>query len=61
MEELPNETDVNEYKLTELAEIFIELEDQPHELEQRLHRHAHELLENGQVSDAWKTLLSFNN
>lgn len=61
VEELPNETDVNEYKLTELAELFVELEDEPAELEKRLHQHARELLEKNKVEAAWKTLLSFNN
>src|SRR5690554_8200749 len=28
-EELPNETDVNEFKLIELSELFVTLEDEP--------------------------------
>lgn len=59
--ELPNETDVNEYKLTELSDLFVQLEDQPKELELELHRKASELLKDGQVEEAWKTLLTFNN
>jgi len=58
---LPDETTVNEYRLIELSEIFQELEDQPKELEVRLHEMAKKLLENGNVTDAWKTLLAFNN
>lgn len=61
VEDLPNETDVNEYKLTELAELFIEFEDHASQLEIELHKLAHDLLEEGKVNEAWKTLLSFNN
>jgi flavin reductase (DIM6/NTAB) family NADH-FMN oxidoreductase RutF len=59
--EIPDETDVNEYKLLELSDIFISLEDQPTELELALHRHAQELLAKEQLKEAWMTLLSFNN
>ena len=61
VESLPDETTVNEYRLIELSEIFQELEDHPKELEVRLHEMAKKLLENGNVTDAWKTLLAFNN
>lgn len=61
VETLPDETTVNEYRLTELSDIFVEWEDQPEKLEQRLHQLAHDLLDEGQVENAWKTLLSFNN
>lgn len=61
VEELPNETDVNEYKLMELSELFIELEDQQPELEKALHQKAKELLIEGKVDEAWKALLTFNN
>jgi hypothetical protein len=57
---LPDETSVNEYKLTELADIFIEFEDDPSTLERRLHELAHEQLTLGKVNDAWMTLLAFN-
>ena len=60
VEELPNETDVNEYKLTELADLFVEYEDQPAILELELHKRAHALLEKGDVEEAWKTLLTYN-
>lgn len=59
-EVLPDETSVNEYKLTELSDTFIELQDSPRELETALHRLAHDLLEKGHVDEAWKTLLAFN-
>jgi flavin reductase (DIM6/NTAB) family NADH-FMN oxidoreductase RutF len=61
IEELPNETDVNEYKLLELSEIFVSLEDEPAELELALHRRAKQLLAENKLEEAWMTLLSFNN
>ncbi len=61
VEEMPNETDVNDYRLIELGDLFVELEDEPHELEKSLHRKAHDLLLDGKVNEAWLTLLSFNN
>ena len=57
---IPDETAVNEHKLTELAELFIRLEDDPHGLEQALHQRAKDLLAQGQCEAAWKTLLAFN-
>lgn len=61
VEALPNETDVNEHKLIELAEVFMDLEDDQPALEQRLHQLAKEQLSDGDVETAWKTLLTFNN
>ncbi|MGY6562016.1 MAG: flavin reductase family protein [Luteibaculaceae bacterium] len=61
VESLPNETDVNEYKLVELADLFVELEDNPALLEEKLHLMAKEFLAQGKVEEAWKTLLTFNN
>ncbi|MBM71349.1 MAG: flavin reductase [Crocinitomicaceae bacterium] len=60
IEVLPNETEVNDFKLMELSEIFLNLQDDGAELELELHKHAVSLLENGDVNGAWKTLLSFN-
>ncbi len=60
VEALPDETDVNEYKLTELAELFVDFEDKPNELEVELHKIAKQKLEQGEVMNAWRTLLSFN-
>ena len=60
IEQIPNETDVNDFKLTELSELFIELEEQPAELEQSLYNKAKTYLENNQVEQAWMTLLSYN-
>ena len=61
VESLPNETDVNDYRLTELADIFVEHEDEPATLEKLLHQKAVELLAANKVQEAWKTLLAFNN
>lgn len=61
VELLPDETTVNEYKLTDLADLFIEYESKPVELELELHKRAHELLDRGVVDQAWCTLLAFNN
>lgn len=61
VEELPNETDVNEYKLIDLSEVFMDLEDDPAKLEQTLHQRAKDLLAEGKVDEAWMTLLAFNN
>ena len=61
IEELPNETDVNEYKLIELSELFVSLEDQPAKLEESLHLRAKKLLKENKLNEAWLTLLSFNN
>lgn len=58
--ELPNETEVNEYKLIELSELFVSLEDNPAELELELHKHAKNLLAENKLEEAWMTLLSFN-
>lgn len=61
IEEIPNETDVNEYKLLELSDIFVTLEDKADELEKALHQRAKKLLSEDKLEEAWKTLLSFNN
>ncbi len=61
IEELPNETDVNEYKLLELSDLFVSLEDEQEKLEQALHELAKKLLTENKLEEAWKTLLSFNN
>ena len=61
VEELPNETDVNEYKLIDLSEVFMDLEGEPAKLEQTLHQRAKDLLAEGKVDEAWMTLLAFNN
>ncbi|MDA9819508.1 flavin reductase family protein [Salibacteraceae bacterium] len=61
VEALPDETEVNDYKLMELSELHYNLADYPEELEKRLHELAHDLLQEGKVAEAWMCLLSFNN
>ena len=61
IENLPDETEVNDFKLVELSEIFIELEDDATALEIALHNKAKEFLSKNELDAAWKTLLSFNN
>lgn len=61
IEELPNETDVNEHKLIELSDLFVELEDNQPELEKELHLLAKKQLKENKLEEAWMTLLSFNN
>jgi len=61
IETIPNETDVNDYKLIELSEVFIKYEGDPAQLEKELHLLAKQLLEENKVEEAWLTLLSFNN
>jgi flavin reductase (DIM6/NTAB) family NADH-FMN oxidoreductase RutF len=61
VEEIPNETEVNEYKLLELSDFFVSLENNPEKLENTLHQIAKELIHKNRIIDAWKTLLSFNN
>ena len=61
IEELPDETAVNDFKLTELSDIFIRYQDDGKVLEAELHKKAQNYLKNGKVIDAWMTLLSFNN
>jgi len=58
---LPDETDINEYKLLELHDLFIKYEDDAVQLENELHQHAKKLINTGLILDAWKTLLAFNN
>jgi flavin reductase (DIM6/NTAB) family NADH-FMN oxidoreductase RutF len=61
VESLPDETEVNEYKLLELSDLFQEYEDNAIKLEIELHKKAKDLLAENRVEEAWKTLLSFNN
>lgn len=60
IEELPNETDVNEHKLIELSELFVDLEDEQEKLELELHKRAKQELKEDKLKEAWMTLLAFN-
>jgi flavin reductase (DIM6/NTAB) family NADH-FMN oxidoreductase RutF len=61
IEKIPDETFVNDFKLIELSDLFLDLEDNPIKLELSLHRKAKEFLNDNDLEAAWKTLLSFNN
>jgi flavin reductase (DIM6/NTAB) family NADH-FMN oxidoreductase RutF len=61
IEKIPDETNVNEYKLLELSDLFVSLEDKPLALEEELHKRAQSLLDENKLEEAWLTLLSFNN
>ena len=61
IEQIPDETAVNEFKLTELADLFIELENDKPQLEIQLHHVAKKFLEEKKIQEAWMTLLAFNN
>ncbi len=61
VESLPDETSVNEYKLLELSDLFIDMESDQKGLEIALHKRAQELLHVNKLEEAWKTLLAFNN
>lgn len=58
---MPNETAINEYKLLELHQLFIDFSDQPKDLEEALHKLARKLISENKTEEAWQTLLSFNN
>jgi hypothetical protein len=57
---MPDETSVNEYKLTELSDVFIAHGGDKSRLRNTLHEHAHRLLREGRTEDALRTLLAFN-
>ena len=61
IESLPDETAVNDFKLVELSDLFIALEDDAKSLEIELHKKAKTFLNDNNLDAAWKTLLSFNN
>jgi len=61
IEQIPSETDVNEYKLLELSELFLSLEEDAVQLEIEIHKKAKALLNKNLLEEAWLTLLSFNN
>jgi flavin reductase (DIM6/NTAB) family NADH-FMN oxidoreductase RutF len=60
IESLPDETEVNEYKLLELSDVFLSLANNPAKMEEALHLTAKKLLKNHLIKEAWLTLLSFN-
>jgi flavin reductase (DIM6/NTAB) family NADH-FMN oxidoreductase RutF len=61
VEVLPDETEVNDFKLLEISDFFMEFEENAEALEIALHKKAKDFLDKNQLQEAWKTLLSFNN
>jgi flavin reductase (DIM6/NTAB) family NADH-FMN oxidoreductase RutF len=57
---LPDETSVNEHKLTALADLFVEHAEDKEALRSALHLHARTLLAEGRAEEALRTLLAFN-
>lgn len=57
---LPEETDVNEHKLIELSDLFMEFDGDAAGLEEALHARAAEALRRGDVHEAWLTILAYN-
>jgi len=60
IETIPDETEVNEYKLLELSDVFISHAEAPEKLEETLHQKAKDLLNKHLIKEAWLTLLTFN-
>jgi len=58
--EMPDETEVNDFKLLELSDLFIEHEGDGEALEEAVHRYAATCIENGAIADALKAVLTFN-
>ncbi len=61
IEVLPDETEVNDYRLMELSDLFMKYEENAAALELELHKIAKNLLKDQKIEEAWKTLLTFNN
>ena len=58
--EMPNETDVNDFKLMELSELFIEHEGDGVALEHAVHSFAAQCIADGNAADALKAVMAFN-
>ena len=58
--EMPNETDVNDFKLLELSELFIEHEGDGVALEHAVHKFAADCIASGEVENALKAVMAFN-
>ena len=57
---MPSETDVNDFKLLELSDLFMEHEGNGVELEKALHLFAAERIAQGRLDEALKAVLAFN-
>ena len=58
--ELPDETDVNDFKLLELSDLFMEFENDGLALENAIHKQAQKLIAGGDVASALKAVMTFN-
>lgn len=58
--EIPDETEVNSFKLEHLSEVFIEHQDTPRILLDALHKKAAECIERSDLRNAWNCILAFN-
>jgi flavin reductase (DIM6/NTAB) family NADH-FMN oxidoreductase RutF len=58
--QLPDETEVNDYKLGELSELFIHYDNDLSRLQSELIAHAKKELSHKNVEAAWQSLLAFN-
>lgn len=59
-DQIPNETEVNDFKLEELSEIFVDQQDEPEQLQSSLIQKTKTALSDNDLDKAWKTLLSYN-
>ena len=59
-DKLPDETEVNDFKLEFLDEVFMELMDRPDELGQALLEKTKSYISDERINEAWCTILSFN-
>jgi flavin reductase (DIM6/NTAB) family NADH-FMN oxidoreductase RutF len=60
LSEMPDETEVNDYKLLELSDLFMEFEGDGVGLEAALHRYAADQIALGNILPAMKALMAFN-
>ena len=58
--ELPDETSVNDFKLLDLSEIFMEYDSDAFSLELKIVEKSREFLANGRAHEAWMCLLALN-
>jgi flavin reductase (DIM6/NTAB) family NADH-FMN oxidoreductase RutF len=57
---IPDETQVNDFKLEIISDIFIDFQDSPEELLEALHRKSSSFIKEGKLLEAWMCLLSYN-
>jgi flavin reductase (DIM6/NTAB) family NADH-FMN oxidoreductase RutF len=60
LQAIPDETQVNDFKLEILSDIFMDFQDSPEELLEALHRKASGFIREGKLTEGWMCLLSYN-